>query len=531
MDKEQDDGEASIRLADVDFGYGSAHPEPKRRPSMPVRAFKTVRKTWADVTKRARRVILKGVVKTATTSARYPRITIILVILISVGLLIGGIMTNFELRLDNEKLFTPMDSELIEFAEFNSDVFMYEPKKTTRRLLQQQQQLKPYRSRTTSDLLNQTDTWTNGTTITIDLDSQSLPDENNIGMEREIPTTSKPTTAPTSLPTLTPTGSPTVLPSVSPTAKETEKDDLAKATELWTSEENKRGNTGGGRVFSILVHANGDNVFTLQGMNKLFELMEYMWAIPEYEQSCIGNDNSFTDYYGRRTCEIRGATRFWNHNRTLYEEQVSTEEDLYNAADDTFYPDGGFVDLPFVVAQPEYDPNGRPIAGKAFFVWVYLKVHGGLTTCTPVECAVVSRFKDLAAEWAADDSHSFILEFTAPYSFVDEVLNAVMGDLPLLPVVFGIMCVFTSAIFFKCSFVYSRSLLGIGAVFTVCLSIMTGYGVMFLAGKGMNRLQSSEKQHLSNANNTAHLFPPPYRGPCYRDDKSPCFYCPRYWFG
>jgi hypothetical protein len=48
--------------------------------------------------------------------------------------------------------------------------------------------------------------------------------------------------------------------------------------------------------------------------------------------------------------------------------------------------------------------------------------------------------------------------------------------------VFIIMSIFTCLVFMKQHKVYSRSLLGLAAVFSVLLSLMSGYGSMFICG-------------------------------------------------
>ena len=57
--------------------------------------------------------------------------------------------------------------------------------------------------------------------------------------------------------------------------------------------------------------------------------------------------------------------------------------------------------------------------------------------------------------------------------------RAIVEDIPLIPIVFIIMSVFTALVFFKRDKVQSRSLLGFGAVVAVLLSLLSGYGLLF----------------------------------------------------
>jgi Niemann-Pick C1 protein len=98
------------------------------------------------------------------------------------------------------------------------------------------------------------------------------------------------------------------------------------------------------------------------------------------------------------------------------------------------------------------------------------------------ETNAINRILDLRAAWAAEASASFHLEIFADRSFSDEFTRAIVTDIPLVPIVFMIMSFFTCFIFLKRDWVFSRSLLGFGAVVSVLLSIMTGYGLVFIFG-------------------------------------------------
>lgn len=64
----------------------------------------------------------------------------------------------------------------------------------------------------------------------------------------------------------------------------------------------------------------------------------------------------------------------------------------------------------------------------------------------------------------------------------DRFNRALMDDIPLLPMVFIIMSAFTTFVFYRRDRLYSRSFLGFCGVVCVLLSLVTGYGLMFLCG-------------------------------------------------
>jgi hypothetical protein len=70
----------------------------------------------------------------------------------------------------------------------------------------------------------------------------------------------------------------------------------------------------------------------------------------------------------------------------------------------------------------------------------------------------------------------------------DRFERAIVNDVPLVPIVFVVMSVFTNATFWEKDKVRSRSLMGFGAVLAVIVSILSGYGVLFLSGTCSQRV-------------------------------------------
>lgn len=60
--------------------------------------------------------------------------------------------------------------------------------------------------------------------------------------------------------------------------------------------------------------------------------------------------------------------------------------------------------------------------------------------------------------------------------------RALLVDIPLIPLVFIVMSAFTTLVFYKRDRLYSRSFLGFCGVVSVLLSLVAGYGLMFVCG-------------------------------------------------
>ncbi len=89
---------------------------------------------------------------------------------------------------------------------------------------------------------------------------------------------------------------------------------------------------------------------------------------------------------------------------------------------------------------------------------------------------------DLRREWSLHTS-SYRLEILSSTSYSNEFQESVQQDVKLLPFVFVIMTTFSALVFYRRDVVQSSSLcLGIGAVVTVVLSILTSFGLLFTIG-------------------------------------------------
>jgi len=232
------------------------------------------------------------------------------------------------------------------------------------------------------------------------------------------------------------------------------------------------------RNFFLIVHRDGDNVVDSEGISRLFSALDVLMGTPGYKEVCAESDDDYYDEQGQITCLVLGATRLWNHSSSLAAESVQSDQDVVARLSEPRYPDGEPVDLSHFTGFPVVDDNGT-----ITFSYLYLTTiqFPDTDAVKDFEKVALNRLFALRDEWTTS-STSYRLEFEASRSFADEFERAVIKDLPLLPMVFIIMSMFTCLIFSRRDKVKSRSLLGFGAVCCVFLAIMTGYGFMFLIG-------------------------------------------------
>lgn len=230
----------------------------------------------------------------------------------------------------------------------------------------------------------------------------------------------------------------------------------------------------------LMVHADGDNVLSQEGVRRIFEALDLVRNTPGYDKACSG-----TDYVdpatGELTCEITSVTSFWNDSTAIFEQSVLSDEDAITAMSADRYPDGTPTDIAGVVGYPVAE-NGTLTFVQSYLAVIIFPDH---SAAEDFEKDAIDNLWDLQKTWDLDSSSDFRVEFIAERSFPDEFTRAIVKDIPLVPAVFIVMSVFTCLVFFKRDPVASRTFLGFGAVISVLLSIMTGYGLLFLIGMFM----------------------------------------------
>ena len=234
------------------------------------------------------------------------------------------------------------------------------------------------------------------------------------------------------------------------------------------------------RGFALIVHANGAfNVASQEGLSRIFQVVDNVRETPGYHEVCA--KSGYVDSYtGMITCDITGVTNFWNHSSALFRDTVSSDSDARRLLSSPVFPDGRPADLESLVGYPKMDDNGTLVYAQSYVSIVKLPES---EAAKDFEKDALGRLLDLQDEWESNKEIVFTVDFFAERSFEDESARALVNDTMLVPVVFLIMSVFTYFIFAKRDRVQSRSLLGLGAVMSVFLAIMTGYGLLFMIGK------------------------------------------------
>jgi len=216
------------------------------------------------------------------------------------------------------------------------------------------------------------------------------------------------------------------------------------------------------RTVVLFVHAQGVNVLAdpNKSIDHVFDAFDAVRTLPDYEKVCNG------------PCITTGVVQFWNESRALYEDDVT----LMNTLSSPTYPNGRSAGK--AMGRAVRDPiTGIITEALSFTLRISLP---DISTSEDFETEVIDTILALNEQWSVEGSMR--VEILAARSFSDELIASVLSDLPLLPTVFIIMSVFTAFVFFKKHKVQSQTLLGLGAVIAVLLSIISGFGLLFICG-------------------------------------------------
>jgi len=232
------------------------------------------------------------------------------------------------------------------------------------------------------------------------------------------------------------------------------------------------------RLLVLFFHADGANVLGKDQVSRVFEAVDTVRNMEGYDEVC--KDSNYESDYGVATCEITGVLRFWNISSSLYNDTVSSDMDAIVDMSQMTYPDGTPVAEDRVFGFPLRDPDtGLLVSVQSYSVWIVLPAT---ERAQEWELNAIDELLTLEQLWVASGDGSLRVEVKADGSAGKEFAKAIEGDVPLVPIVFVVMSVFTCLVFFRRNRVYSRSLLGFGAVAAVLLSIMTSCGILFIAG-------------------------------------------------
>lgn len=230
------------------------------------------------------------------------------------------------------------------------------------------------------------------------------------------------------------------------------------------------------RYVDMVIHANGANVLSQEGVSRVFGAIDLVRNMGDYQDGCswaklMGNS------YQVGECQIHSVADFWNQSKTLFNQEIHNDNEVLSAMSASTYPSGERVDLTQIIGNAKMDSNGNLTSAQSFLITFDLPWSDQTST---FELEALDKLFKLQDQWVAEPNNPFRVEVAAFRSYEDEFLRSIVDDLPLLPGVFAVMLSFCCLVFWRKHKVHSRTLLGMGAVVCIVLSIMTTHGLLFL---------------------------------------------------
>ena len=224
------------------------------------------------------------------------------------------------------------------------------------------------------------------------------------------------------------------------------------------------------RDYLLLVHVDGKNVATEEGIRRLFAAVDTVRNTPNFETVCLESPRD-------QECDVIGATQFWNNTVSIFE--AADPANFYPTLLKEEFPDETPVDRTSLFGNGVFNNVTGEVTVEAFVAIIRLPDTDDAET---FETDSLERLEELKDLWETEANNPYRVDYFAQRSFADEFTRAIVTDIPLVPAVFIVMSIFTCVVFFRRDWVHSRSTLGFGAVTCVLLSILTGYGLLFIIG-------------------------------------------------
>jgi Niemann-Pick C1 protein len=216
----------------------------------------------------------------------------------------------------------------------------------------------------------------------------------------------------------------------------------------------------------LFFHNHGENVLSRMTVERVFTALDAVLDLPEYSPLCAISSESLAP----DPCDITGIVHFWNVSSEIF---ANDPNEVAPTLSEDFYPNGGPVPKKFSMGHAIYGDDGILTSVESFSVLFRLPM---VDASDALEEMALDRILPMTYP-------DLTVEILTRRSFDDEFRRLIMGDLWLGPFVYILMSIFTCVVFWKRDDrIRSQASLGLGAVASVLLAIMLGYGIVFIIG-------------------------------------------------
>lgn len=245
------------------------------------------------------------------------------------------------------------------------------------------------------------------------------------------------------------------------------------------------------RIVQMIFHADGANVLHPAQTRRVLEAVETIRSTDGFQALC--EQGVYVNFDNVKTCRIMSASGYWtNHSLTEFDNQVGNDNNVellrYTLSAKEFV-DGSPVLHDLIVGNYERHPETRVLTTAQSYM-VQMEMPNIDDDTNEFEATMLNNLADLRNQWLEEDKQKdygdptlLNVDILTVYAYQLELLRTIISDLYLMPVCVFMMVGFTCAIFYRYDDkVNSHAMLGLGSVITICMSMFTGNGLMFLFG-------------------------------------------------
>lgn len=170
----------------------------------------------------------------------------------------------------------------------------------------------------------------------------------------------------------------------------------------------------------MTIHAEGGNVLNSEAVSRVFEAIDAVRHLENYEEVCADSRYVDPNDASRHTCEIFGLTRFWGHDTEAFlnSPAASSDEAARIALSAQTYPDGRPVSETEIYGYPVRDENGTLVSAELIVFGIDFPDTDEAESFESDALDVVLDI--LRQRWAHEKGNDLRLEVQAWRSFEDE---------------------------------------------------------------------------------------------------------------
>lgn len=172
----------------------------------------------------------------------------------------------------------------------------------------------------------------------------------------------------------------------------------------------------GVRPFVVFLHGEGRNLLGQKPVEHLFEALDLIQRLDGYNDVCkmsayVGSD-------GKNTCKIHGAVQFWNSTTSIFEQQVTSDDDAILAMSTDRYPNNVPVYEYEIFGYPRRNATNNLLTSViSYTIALNFPI---IEESKALEEDALDAILQLRDTWAADPANVLRLEAVAQRSLSDE---------------------------------------------------------------------------------------------------------------